>query len=139
MPTITCKKCGEDGLTWISVFGKWQLAKADPTRLMMTNHKCQNVESKPAVCRDCGANDLHWFQNKMEDGTPRWMLTESFGLPHSCDERRKKLDDAKQQKRDFYAKEKERILADLKIPEAAKKRLLHNLRRDIWPSMFTKR
>lgn len=129
---VTCKRCGEDGLTWISDLGRWKLTKADPQRLMMTDHRCKEGP-RPTTCKDCGANDLHWFQNHMEDGSTRWTITESYGLPHACDERRKKQDDAKQKKRDFYAKEKERITADPNIPEQVKKLTLHRLRMNLWP------
>jgi hypothetical protein len=136
MRVITCKRCGTDGLTWTQDFaGRWQLICADSSP-----HKCPAREAaKTVTCKDCGASDLHWFENIMDDGSKRWMLTESFGLPHSCDERRKKLDAAKQEKRDFYAKEKVRIMADPKMPERAKKLALLRIRQGLWPQMKDRR
>jgi hypothetical protein len=103
----TCDKCGVTGLTWGDRNGRWALF--DPTVNMF--HQCPVREVKDVECKYCHANDLWWSKETMEDGRVINVLTESYGIPHGCDERKKHFEKLSQDKKDEYAKEKARIEA----------------------------
>ena len=105
--TITCNKCGASGLSWGHKDGRWVLA--NPTDGSF--HECPVREIKEVKCIYCNADDLWWSKEIMENGETRSVLTESYGLPHACDERRKHYEALSQAKKDEYAREKERISA----------------------------
>lgn len=76
---------------------------------MSTNNQT-NFGEKAVACKYCTAKDLFWSFER-----DRWMLIESFGLPHSCQEKHeyfKKLAKEKNEElKKEYQKEKERINA----------------------------
>lgn len=163
MKLVTCKRCSTPSLKWEqSLGGKWILytyPEGQP-------HRCNDEELKPVKCKYCTANDLHWA----EDVNPhtkavKMVLTESYGLPHACDERLAIVAKDKQEKKDKYELEKKRVtehpegpcfvckgtgytpntsLAFATCPtcsgwgrftDKTRKSILTNIRNQIWPNL----
>lgn len=105
MRTVTCKKCNAANLFWIQLGnGRWMLQDNQGAQ-----HRCNTDELKAVKCKYCPADDLHWAEERQEDGTVKRVLTESYGLPHACDERIAFLAKQKQEKKDQYEAIKTRV------------------------------
>ena len=103
-----CKRCNAEGVYWErSLTGKWTLFEESTAK----RHFCQDEKLKAIKCKYCSSADLHWAeevdpitQNK------KMVLTESYGLPHACDERIAFVAKEKKEKKDKYEAEKTRIM-----------------------------
>lgn len=108
--TTKCKRCGFEGVYWnqSSATGKWILYEKNT----YNKHFCQDDKLKAVKCKYCRADDLHWAE-EVDPNTQlkKAVLTESYGLPHSCDERISFAAKEKQGKKDRYSAEKERVAA----------------------------
>jgi hypothetical protein len=106
-----CKRCNAANVYWErSITGKWTLFCEQTNQ----KHFCEDGKLKAVKCKYCSADDLHWA----EDVDPitkqkKAVLTESYGLPHACDERIFFLAKEKQDKKDKYDAEKKRVAAEL--------------------------
>jgi hypothetical protein len=102
---VNCKRCNTPNLFWLqTVQGKWYLQDENGI------HRCNNEQLKPVKCKYCNANDLHWSEEiNPYTGLTKATLTESYGLPHACDERLSFVAKQKQEKKDKYEAEKQRI------------------------------
>jgi hypothetical protein len=112
MKLTKCKRCNAENVYWIqSAYGKWILQ--DNTT--QQQHHCEDGMLKAVKCKYCNADDLHWAEeiNPLSK-EKKHVLTESYGLPHACDERIKQLAKEKQEKADKYEAEKKRVAA---VPE----------------------
>lgn len=106
MPKLaTCKHCGVGGLSWYSDGTRWVLSDSASGAL----HRCEGLEPKKVTCKYCKVDDLYWSREKMEDGSDRPVLLESYGLPHGCDAQKEYFEAEKKRLRDEYDKEKTRI------------------------------
>lgn len=84
--TTKCKRCGFEGVHWnqASVTKKWILYE----NVSGSKHLCQDEKLKAVKCKYCRADDLHWAEEvNRATKEKKAVLTESYGLPHSCDER----------------------------------------------------
>ncbi len=110
-PTTKCKRCNFEGVYWSqsSVTKKWIMYD----NVSGKKHFCQDGNLKFVKCKYCPADNLHWAE-EIDPNTQdkRAVLTESYGLPHSCDERIAFVAKAKQDKKDKYAAEKVRVAAE---------------------------
>jgi ribosomal protein L40E len=102
----SCRKCGKDDLTW-----SWNFATK--RRILLENnytHKClstptsEDEDVRSTKCRHCGSQDVLWVKR-----SEKYELTESYGLPHICDQFKQYREDYKQALRDNYAFEKKWI------------------------------
>jgi len=102
-----CKRCGAEKVYWEkSINGKWTLFDENTAR----KHFCADNELKAVKCKYCTSSDLHWAEevDPISKGK-KMVLTESYGLPHACDERIAFMAKEKQNKKDKYEAEKKRI------------------------------
>lgn len=112
MATTTCKRCKTPGLFWMEVVkpgvdkAVWTLRTASGNR-----HFCESESIKIVKCKFCKADDLHWAEDVKPDGSKKMQLTESYGLPHACDEQIAFRAKERQDKKDKYAAIKERVTA----------------------------
>ena len=109
MKLTKCKRCDADNVYWTqNAIGKWTLLNSDNVQ-----HHCDDGKLKAVKCKYCSADDLHWGEELVQGGggVKRAVLTESYGLPHACDERIAFLAKEKQDKKDKYEAEKKRINA----------------------------
>jgi hypothetical protein len=166
--TVTCKYCNEDGLMWMEVSGRWTLMKEgrDSGLVRREKHVCSGPMpdvTASASCKFCGAQDLVWTEEKTKDGKPKAVLTESYGLPHACDQRIEFMAKQRQERKLKYEAAKTRILGahpgpcgackgngfwDGKICAAccgegtfndrSRRRMLSYERSQIWPQQFYK-
>lgn len=105
MKAVSCKRCSTDNLFWTqNLNGKWNLIDK-----VGNVHRCNDGEFKSAKCKFCNAEDLHWAEETRPGGPAKYVLTESYGLPHACDERLAHMATEKQRKKDEYTLEKKRI------------------------------
>lgn len=107
MKTTKCKRCDAENVFWMqNANGKWQLCEERTG----TPHYCDDGKLKAVKCKYCPANDLHWAE-EIDPITKhkKMVLTESFGLPHACDERIAFIAKEKKDKKDKYEAEKKRI------------------------------
>lgn len=109
MKLVTCKRCDAKNVYWFQGHnGKWILKNSEDGQL----HVCEDGKLKAVKCKYCNADDLHWAEEvNPQNQTKKMVLTESYGLPHACDERIAFVAKEKQQKKDKYEAEKQRILA----------------------------
>lgn len=109
--TTNCKRCGFEGVYWnqFSATGKWILYE----NASSNKHFCQDGNLKTVKCKYCPADDLHWAE-EVNPATKekKAVLTESYGLPHSCDERIAFVAKEKQDKKDKYEAIKKQIAAE---------------------------
>lgn len=107
MKLIKCKRCTAENVYWIQdIRGKWRLNDASTDR----EHVCDDSMLKPIKCKYCAAEDLHWAEEiNPVTQVKKMVLTESYGLPHACDERIAIKNKEKQDKKDKYESEKTRI------------------------------
>lgn len=108
MKLTSCKRCDAKNVYWSQgAYGKWVLHDQEGGQ-----HKCQDDKLKAVKCKYCPANDLHWAEEINPDTKEtKHVLTESYGLPHACDERIATLAKEKQEKKDKYEAEKKRVAA----------------------------
>lgn len=132
---VTCKKCGTANLNWWFGYEGWVLV----SYLDRKQHTCEGGEVNLVKCKYCPANDLHWMKETMPDGQIKSVLTESYGLPHECDERKQFIEKQKQDKKDLYAKEKARLELLKDLHPDVKKKQLAILRMKLWPRMAGRR
>ena len=162
MRPTKCKRCDAENMFWSqNSNGKWQLK--DERGNM---HHCDDGKLKAVKCKYCNAADLHWAEEvNPHTQDKKAVLTESYGLPHACDERLAFLAKEKQDKKDKYEAEKTRVNAhpegrctpcngtgnNLANPngyglctnchghgsftERTKKAMLASTRQKIWPNM----
>lgn len=110
MATVTCKRCLAPGLYWMEALKNdgtsgWALKNASGDR-----HYCESDTIKTVKCKYCQSDDLHWAEDSLKkDGTKKMVLTESYGLPHACDERIAHASKEKQDKKDKYEAIKTRV------------------------------
>lgn len=148
----TCKRCSAKNVYWTQDWrGKWTLLDE-----MGTAHYCNEEKLRAVKCKYCNADDLHWAEEiNPVTKLRKAILTESYGLPHACDERIAFIAKARQEKKDKYEAEKKRIEAqpDGPCPKChtphvpncsycrgygsftawSKRRMLENIRSEIWP------
>lgn len=109
MKITKCKRCDTTNVFWSqNRNGKWVLSDATTG----SPHYCDDGKLKAVKCKYCSADDLHWA----EDINPltqekKMILSESYGLPHACDERISFLAKEKQDKKNKYEAEKKRVAA----------------------------
>lgn len=103
--TVACKKCQTPNLFWIqsNITGKWTLQDAVGGR-----HSCGD-SIRLVKCKYCNSEDLHWAEELQPDGGKKMILTESYGLPHACDEKLAALAKQRQEKKDAYQAIKTKI------------------------------
>ena len=162
MKLSNCKRCDASDLCWAqNAMGKWILLTKDGKP-----HHCDDGKIKAVKCKYCSANDLYWAEElNTHTKEKKAVLTESYGLPHACDERLAFLAKEKQDKKDKYEAEKKRLtsipdgscepckgtgnnLASTtgfglcsnchglgRFSERNKKAMLAEMRRKIWPNM----
>lgn len=157
MKLTACKRCSKTDVYWIQDFrGKWTLIEsADGSQ-----HRCQDGQIKAVKCKYCPADDLHWAEDNTT-GRNKMVLTESYGLPHACQERIDFFAKEKQAKKDQYEFVKKTLesIPDgncptcngrgndanyntcktcrgyCRISKAAKKQILRTVRIEIWPGL----
>lgn len=107
MKATVCKRCDAKGYFWSqNASGKWQL-KDEQGQL----HHCDD-KIKAVKCKYCNSADLHWAEEIHTQAQEKKMvLTESYGLPHACDERIGFIIKENQDKKNKYEAEKTRIIA----------------------------
>lgn len=114
MRLTSCKRCNSPDLCWTqNASGKWILVGKDGLQ-----HHCDDGKIKAVKCKYCNANDLYWAEEvdpnawaKAPEHQKKAVLTESYGLPHACDERLAFIAKEKQDKKNKYEAEKKRINA----------------------------
>lgn len=106
MKLTKCKRCDANNVYWSQgSYGKWTLYNQDGGK-----HTCDDGKLKDVKCKYCSANDLHWAEEVNPDTKEkRHVLTESYGLPHACDERIATLAKEKKERSDKYEAEKKRV------------------------------
>jgi len=162
MKLTTCKRCDAKNVFWFQApTGKWILKDESGNQ-----HHCDDGKLKAIKCKYCNSNDLHWAEELVDARTQqkKMVLTESYGLPHACDERIAFLAKEKQDKKNKYEAEKMRIaaapdgkcvpcngsgyknqvygggicsacLGQAEFTERSRKHILASVRRQIWPNM----
>lgn len=162
MKIVKCKRCDMDGLSWYqTIHGKWMMRDKNGEQ-----HRCDDGNIKAVKCKYCNAADLYWAEElNTVTQQKKAILTESYGLPHACDERIAFIAKEKQDKKDKYEAEKKRINATPTGPcepckgsgnggivlgayshcphcyghgqfsDKNKKSMLATIRRQIWPNM----
>lgn len=161
MKLTNCKRCDTADLLWSQgSSGKWVLKDKNGEQ-----HHCDDGKIKSVKCKYCNADDLYWAEElNPVTKEKKAILTESYGLPHACDERMAMIAKEKQDKKDKYEAEKKRInaIADgpcepckgtgnaivlgsytlctncsgyARFNQANRKIMLSHLRRKIWPNM----
>lgn len=143
--TTTCKKCGVAGLSWYESYdGRWKLSITENG--VIKDHKCEGSNEQDATCKYCGANDLHWYKETMPNGSTKNVLTESYGLPHACDQhkeyRKQQWELLKKQKRDFYDSQKktlDEMVIKGTLSSSERNKRLYRLRNSIWPGIHDKK
>lgn len=107
MKPISCKRCKTPGLFWIqSGSARWMLQTQTGER-----HHCESDTIKTVKCKYCKAADLHWAEEIQQTSPVKKMiLTESYGLPHACDERLAFVAQQRKDKKDAYAAIKTRVV-----------------------------
>lgn len=108
MKLTTCKRCDAKNVFWCqNANGRWHLVDD-----LGKQHFCDDGKIKAVKCKYCNANDLHWAEDiNPHTQQKKMVLTESYGLPHACDERLAFLAKEKQDKKDKYEAEKKRVHA----------------------------
>lgn len=109
MKYTKCKRCDAPDLYWTQgLNGKWLLRNS----IDDSQHHCDDGKIKAIKCKYCNAADLYWAE-EMNTGTQqkKMILTESYGLPHACDERLAAIAKDKKDKKDKYDAYKQQINA----------------------------
>ena len=109
MKITKCKRCDTTNVYWSQGSnGRWQLQDATTGK----PHYCEDGKLKAVKCKYCNSDDLHWAEEiNPQTQEKKMVLTESYGLPHACDERIAILAKEKQDKKDKYEAEKKRVAA----------------------------
>lgn len=160
MKLTKCKRCGAEGVYWTQTrYRKWILLTQKDEQ-----HHCDDGKLTAVKCKYCNSDDLHWAEEiNPYTQAKKMVLTESYGLPHACDERLAFIAKEKQDKKDKYEAEKKRIAAHpdgvcmqckgtgysadsvgycsscvghRTFSETSRKRMLNSLRMKIWPHMY---
>lgn len=104
--TYACRACGKSGLIWrhnhntklnfLVEVGATKYGKSH-----IYTHSCPEQDMRPGKCRYCKAVDLVWVRQNS-----KYELTESYGLPHACNERTEMWLAHKEALREDYARTK---------------------------------
>jgi hypothetical protein len=107
MKLTKCKRCNAENVFWSqSMNGRWTLTD----NATLQQHFCEDGKLKAVKCKYCSADDLHWAEEiNPVTQLKKVVLTESYGLPHACDERIAAIAKEKQDKKDKYEAEKKRV------------------------------